>query len=253
MDKDTINAIINTDAKELFEKALTFKINGDYTKYAVHLTMAANKDYDLAIDECMKDYHNETLHLKQNFLQTISFYEATQDYGYSLNYLGYIYNGGHSVLKDTNKAKQLYELGLQKGNSTAMFNLGLDEKDKKKRRELYEMATKLGHTRAMNFLGKMYLEGCAEAGIDRDLTKAKELFESAMKYDRDNALKNLVELYSHDEIKKDVEYIINYFVNIGHTDKLKDIYKFDDCILNMITENNRLRNHIAESKKLISV
>jgi TPR repeat protein len=227
MDTNTINSIINLESNELYEKAMAFKENKDYSNYAVYLTMAANKDYGIAIEECMEDYHNDTVHLKQNFTHTHPFYEATKDYGYSLNYLGYIYNGGHSVIKSKDKANEYYELAIKKGNHVAMYNLGIDTSDKKRQKELYALAVEKGNCRAMTNLGKIYFKGCAAANIDKDIDKAKTLYEGAMKYDRDTALKNLIELYSSTDLKNDTEYVFNYFNGIGKLEELGKIYKYD--------------------------
>ena len=47
----TYDAILNSDAKELYEKALLYK-SKDYNNYFIHVVMAANKGHELA-KECL--------------------------------------------------------------------------------------------------------------------------------------------------------------------------------------------------------
>ena len=239
--------IINLSPDELYTKAVTYKQNGDINNYCMYMTMAANYDHELAKQDLDDDYHNDLVHLKQNYSITLQFYEATKDYGYSANYLGYIYGHGNSgTNKNTDTANKLYELGVIFGNMYAMANLGLSYagKDNAKAKELYELAANKGNCRAMNLLGNMYYK-------DKNYIKARELYEKAMRVDKGTAMQNLEKLYLETDMKKDIEYTVNYFKSINKADVLIKIYKSDQYVKDILMENIKLYQQISDMKKSV--
>ena len=94
--------------EELYREAIQFKVDEDYTRYSIYMTMSANKEYCLAIQHLIEDYTGQAVHLWQNHNLTKYFYEETLDYKFSQNYLGFMYYYGLGVSKDENKARDLH-------------------------------------------------------------------------------------------------------------------------------------------------
>jgi TPR repeat protein len=249
MDNDTITKIINLGPTELYEQSIKFKEDKDYSNYFVYLFMSANKDYDLAITAVSDEYYNDKLYLKQNFSQTIPFYQATKDYSYTAHFLGYIYECGHSVVKNEARAKELYKVSIEKGNMHAIHNKAANYKNKKKKtKELYELAASKGSYRSMNNLASLYAKGSKGVGIDKDYNKARELYEKAFILDKDVALKGLVALYKETDLKDDVDYVFNYFNGIDKLGELGKIYNYNST--NTKEQNIKLKDLY---EKIISV
>src|SRR6266481_4963936 len=96
-------SIHNLPPDELYHKAIIFKELSDYDNYIIYLTMAANLNHMLAIEYLYNDYRNDCIHKKQDYNKTINFYETSIEYGFSANYLGWMFQNGKGVSKDHNK------------------------------------------------------------------------------------------------------------------------------------------------------
>lgn len=115
--------ILKLSAQELHKKALEYKNRKDYDNYCIYMIMSANYNYKLAEDDLYDDYINKGSHYKQNYNVTLKFYEKTQEYSYSANYLGYMYNGGFGVYKNIVTALLFYKKAIGKNNKLAIVNL----------------------------------------------------------------------------------------------------------------------------------
>lgn len=187
--------IIKLSPEILYEKALEFRQLQDYDNYCMHIIMAANHDYKLAIDAYCNN-GNFNFFQKQNYLNTKKFYKMTQNYGFSAYYLAHMYEYGCGVSKHYGKAKKLYEMAIIKDN-----------------------------TFAMNSLAWLY---CYSSGVTQNLVKARELYELAIENGCPDALENLTNMYEEDNIKNDTEYAINYFSKINKLEQLKKIYGYNN-------------------------
>ena len=276
-----INTIKSTNPDVLYTKAINYLNENDYNNYVICMTMSANLGNSDAIAHLDIDYINNGIYKKQDHLITKSFYEQTVEYGYSANYLGYMYKHGEGVTQDYNKARELYERAIDKGNATAMYNLGYMyhygegvTQDCNIAMELFENAIDKGNADAMNNLGYIYHRGegatqdynkarelyeraidkghalamnnlgnmyYSGKGVTQDYNKARELYERAIDKGNALAMNNLLSMYK--TIKTfDKQQVIDYFIKINSVDKLKEIYKYDDYDLNMIFEIKRLKN-----------
>ena len=193
--------IIKLSPEELYKKALQFKEVNDYDNCIIYMTMSANYEYQLAQDQLRDDHFYNKFTRKINYSNVKSFFEATQEYRYSLNHLATLYCNGTTVEQDYNKAKELYEVAIKKGHPTSMYNLGLlyyygrgVTKDYNKAKELFEIAISKDNADAMNVLGNMYYYG---QNVVSDYDKAKELYEKAITRGNTDAMSRLGTMYKY--------------------------------------------------------
>ena len=73
------NKIIAESPEKLYEEAILHRENKDYNKYHIYMIMAANKEYDLAIQALFDDCQNTMYHLKQDLPIDKEFYEFLGD------------------------------------------------------------------------------------------------------------------------------------------------------------------------------
>lgn len=196
-----ISYIITLSRKELYDRALIYKENKNYDGYCIYIIMSANLNYKLAQSELSDAYNNQSIHLKQNHSVTLKFYEATQQYGYSLHYLGHMYHYGLGVKKDFKKAKELYEKAIDKGNHHAICDMGLMyekgygvKQDYIKAKELYEIAGALNNSSALSNLGILY-ELNLILSPNYQNNPSKELFEKSIELGNASAMNNLANIY----------------------------------------------------------
>ena len=209
--------ITKLSPEELHEKALKFKEENDYDNYWIYITMSANYDYKIAIDSM----NNYKLFEKQSYPITKQFYETTKDYSYSVYHLALLYAAdGIGVVKDYNKTKELFEIAIIKDNSCAMFGLGV-----------------------------MYENGI---GVSQNYKKAKELYETAIEKGNSKAMTNLISMYRSSSIPNNKSDVINYFLKINKPEKLQEIYNYDDCVIELLIENNKLKSKNNELEKKIN-
>ena len=177
------------------------------------------------------------------------------------NNLGVLYKSGLGVKRDKAKGKELYEKATSLGSDTAMSNLGHmyeEDKDYTKAIELYEKSIKENNKNAMIKMAKLYQNGL---GVSIDLNKAKDLYEKAIKGYLQNpqvytneivsTLTQLCQLYQkNNDLKKDVDHVVNYFNEINKIDYIKTIYGFDDFVMSLLRENIKLKKKNDEIKKI---
>lgn len=228
--------IIKLAPKKLYRKALPFKKSNDYDNYCIYMIMAANYGYKLAHDDLAQDYSGNELHLKQNYSKTKQFYETTKKYAYSMNYLGYMYNMGFGVERNSDKAKELYEMAIVKDNSFSMHNLaymyvlgeGISQ-DYGKAKELFEKA--ISKDNSNSFVGLALLYKNAH-GVTRDYSKTIELYEMAITKGNSIAMNYLASAYymgmgverDHNKAKELFEMAFSKG-NLGSIDYLGFIYR----------------------------
>ena len=171
-----MDLIYSLSGKELYNQAIILRKNRDYDNYMIYITMAANYDYQPAIDII----YQSDLYKKQNYSLTFKFYEETANNtnlknSYSIHFLAYMYNNGYGVYRDKNKAAELYMIAIKKGNFQALLNIGYNVliTDYEKSIRIYEKAIINGDVSAYYKLGYMYINGL---GVKQDYKKAIELY-----------------------------------------------------------------------------
>ena len=164
-----------------------------------------------------------------------------------------IFVQAEKYMKEGNKekAKERYEIAARKGNTDAMYNLGLlydNEGDKEKVKKWYEKAASKGNTDAMYNLGILYYEegdkektkkwfekaaskGNTDAmynsGILRyeegDKEKAKEWYEKAASKGNVRAMTNLGVLYDNEGDKAKAKKWYEKAASKGNTDAMYNL------------------------------
>ena len=121
---------------------------------------------------------------------------ADQGNAAAQNSLGFMYWSGKGVVKDYAKAKEWYEKAAEQGNAEAQSNLGEiyeygwgEKSDYQEAVKCYKRSTKHGSIfDKANFgkanLARMYYHG---TGIEKNITRARELFLEAIATIRNNA------------------------------------------------------------------
>ena len=119
--------------------------------------------------------------------------------------LGVLY---HDIKKNYDEAEKHYMMAVEKGNEYAMFNLGLlydtVKKDYDKAEKYYLMAVKKGDVNAMVNLGLLY------DTVKKDYDKAEKYYLMAVEKGDENAMANLG--YIYDDIKKDYDKAEKYYL-----------------------------------------
>lgn len=141
---------------QLYQKAIEFKLVENYDNYIIYMTVAANKEYQPAIDIIYSD----KIYQKQNYNKTLQFYQTTANdpylaqNSYSIHFLAYMYDCGHGVKQDNIKAISLYKLAIEKGCVVSLHNLAFiyfhdTNKNYDKAIELYKLAIKKNYIRSL--------------------------------------------------------------------------------------------------------
>ena len=211
MDYDHISKL---SPQELYEKALEFKgANDEY--YWFYMIMSAHYMYvptrsyiydeSEAVWACLS---------KHKSVGKIGIYTD------SLCSLALMYVFGYHMLNNFDRAEELYEIAINKGNF-----------------------------KALSLLKNMYL--CNNLNRNDKLIKLCESFIEINDNDmyKDASLAMLVETYRIAHMKNNTQYVINYFKKINRLDKLKEIYDIDDYLLGMIVNYSKLINKTNELEK----
>lgn len=191
--------IISASPEDLYRDGMKNKLDEDYTGYCLRMTMSANLKYEPAMKELANDYYDNNIHLKQDLNKTRPFYERTSQYGYSANYLGYLYRKAEEI----EKAIDLYKIAITKENRHAMYNLACvylsyqNPRDYTEIIRLFEMAISHGDSLSYEKLSDLYLGHYGYNKVDRN--RAKEYLIKALKQKRMSALDSLQELI-YDEV-----------------------------------------------------
>jgi TPR repeat protein len=145
----------NLTADEYYNKSLKYKdINKE--KYLFYLLHAQNLDHKESLSIDYFDIINN-----ENVYKIISNNIDKDVNGTFYNYLALLYKYGLYVEKDDKEMQYYFEKAIEKGNTTAMNNLGkyyYEIKNYEKMKKYYLMAIYNGNTYAMNNLGKYYYE-----------------------------------------------------------------------------------------------
>ncbi|AYV77264.1 MAG: hypothetical protein Barrevirus25_7 [Barrevirus sp.] len=216
--------ILSLTKEELYDNALKFKDKQDYTNYCMFMTMSANYDYELAKDDIDTDYTGLKLYKQQNHKITLAFYEATEQYGYSANYLGFMYEN----IKDNNN------------NVIEWWHL--------KATRYYELAIKKNNIHALNNLARLYKENI---GVQQCYIKARELYEKSISINKKNnkyAFTGLLAIYKETDLKNDKETTIEYFMRFGKEHLLQKIYGWSKEHIDVLRKNRELEE---QNRKLL--
>ena len=119
----------------------------------------------------------------------------------AFNNLGIMYYHGIGVSRSFQKARELFELSMQRGDARAISGLGVlyqrgegVAQDVHRAKELYEMAIKRGDESALAHLGTLYETG---QGVVKDVHRAKDLYEMGSAKGFPDAQQQLGTLYRH--------------------------------------------------------
>jgi TPR repeat protein len=226
---------------EEYEEAQKFK--GDFSKYIVKLTEAADKGYEKAIQELENEYNNKNNIVTQNYKVTLKIYE--KEIGpYSKFAIGYYYQ----VYKpDFKKALSIYLELSEKNFGMAINAVGYMYLFGKGVYKNYDTALKYFRMSkyCYNNLGYMYQKGF---GVEMNLDTAIKYYKLAIADNNRNGIGNLVEVYRN--YKPNDEEIIQYFISINAKDQLKKIFSHDyllDMVMSLKKENTEMKNHILAS------
>ena len=115
----------------------------------------------------------------QDYRKALELWHRAAELGHANSYccIGYAYDIGKEVEVDKNKARYYYEQAAIRGNATARYNLGLEEKrNGKMDRALkhYVIAVEGGDTKSLDAIKILYSKGHASKD---DYTKALQLYQ----------------------------------------------------------------------------
>ena len=184
--------------------------NGDLSKCGEYLMRI--KDKNLIIDseqfkaDNLKDLAEH--HLTSNPSYAIAFYTLSFDMGNtnpeSYENIGKLYYMGRGTIKNVQIAKSYFEKAAVKSPKTAYLYLGhyyRDQKQYSKAKECYEIAINKGNTDANGEIGTMYYNG---QGVTKNNGKAVENWQIAAANGHQLSIRNLIKYY---EYKKNYEAV----------------------------------------------
>lgn len=97
----------------------------------------------------------------------------------SMIYLGYAYRDGSGVNKDLIQTENWYRRAADAGSIMALYELGIlyiQQKRYDEAKQAFRFAAAAGYAPAIHQLGRMY---CFGMGVEKDIRKAKTLWEDA--------------------------------------------------------------------------
>ena len=151
----------------------------------VHLDFALGKAYFFS-----KNYVAAARHLK------IAADAGTPD---ALNALGYCFEKGLGVVKNGQKAVELYEKSAAAGSPVGMESLGnaysdgtYVKKDYGKALDWFEKAIEAGNEDALQAIGRMYFNGL---GVPRDFVTAAKYYQQSADLDNGYSMRYLADMY----------------------------------------------------------
>ena len=218
-------------AKELYEQAANLGNAGamnnlgtmyyfgqgvprDYSKAKEWFEQSAILGNDVAMNNLGTMYYFGQ-GVSQDYSKTKEWFEQSANLGNAgaMKNLGIMYEYGEGVSQDFEKAKKWYEKALKEGlkdakESLDRINKKIDEEQKNNNDEIsyykdksieeLEELVKQNDDKAMNELGRRYSEG---EGVEKNLEKAKSLFQKSSQLNNPDALTNLGSIYLTVEIK----------------------------------------------------
>ncbi len=171
----------------------------------------------------INDNEQATYWLEQTFQST---------YSDGITWLALSFENGAKYLKpDINKTVVYYKKAVELGNGQAMANLGYMyeigqgvNKDLNKARELYEKSATRNEPQGINNLATFYREGIA--GLPLDSEKAISLYQQAAEMNNKYALNNLGKIYFRGKlVEQDYKKALEYFLAAAEH-KYTDSYKY---------------------------
>lgn len=130
--------------------------------------------------------------------------QCAKDNTHALLNLAKCYDIGIGCNVNMEKAKRLYQKSIDKGNTDAIFNLGLcyiDEHENDKAINMLKMAVDRGHSEAQCLLGEYYYEGII---VDKNQELAMELLKKSSDQGLSKAQYKLALKYRFNEDVKDI-------------------------------------------------
>jgi TPR repeat protein len=149
----------------------------------------------------MQYYYGLALDKTGNVVESLRRVKMAADAGDpdALDSLGFFIVTGRGVIKNPERAFELFSKAAEAGNPEAIMNLGsmysngiFVKPDFPKALAYYEKAIEAGNSFALNQLGVMYFDG---RGVERDYEAAAQYFQQAADLDDGYALKFLAILY----------------------------------------------------------
>jgi uncharacterized caspase-like protein len=160
----------------------------------------------------MQYYYGLALDKTNNVVEALRRYKIATDGGDTdaMNSLGFLFATGRGVVKNPERAFELFSKAASTGNPDAISNVGsmysngmFVKQDNPKALDYYEKAVEAGNSFALNQIGVMYFNG---KGVDRDYHAAAEYFQQAADLDDGYALKFLAIMYERGVLgPKDLE------------------------------------------------
>lgn len=198
-----MNDVFHLDEVQLYEKAIKCVETEDWNRYFIYMTMSANLGYHPASSELMRaPFH------KQDYKETLPFYEKTKNYVYSMEQLASMYEKDRGFIeKDEEVSDRYYKTAICKGNSIAMTHYGRKlywSGFKYEAIDLYLAAIEQGNCEAAYNLGYSYKYK------DQDFEKALKYFELSFELGYPPAMEALILLHKERHIR-DEKYVIEYF------------------------------------------
>lgn len=231
--------------QELYDEAQEFKKAEDWDNYFIYLTMSANLEHKVAEKELMKacslDYEGCSDFEKQKFEKTKPFYKLTQEYSYSLHFLGFIVR---KIEGNIEEGLKFQKQAMSLGNSFAIcsvayyyfFNAN------------YTLAKELGQQGFVkgNFIGaKVLAESYEREGYFND---AINYYETAIEMGDKHSLSLLADLYRTIRDVKGDRYIHDYFLE-RYPEGLKNIYGYGSDIIVMLLEGFEAKKEVEKLRK----
>ena len=111
------------------------------------------------------NYYDKGMYgLPQNYTKSLELWHRAAELGHADAYanIGYAYNNGDGVEKDTKKANHYYELGAMRGDSMARNNLGtmdIEAGNMERALKHYMIAVRGGLSKSLNVIKRLYSEG----------------------------------------------------------------------------------------------
>jgi TPR repeat protein len=178
------------------------------------------------------------------------FYEHTKDYSYSSLLMGELM----SIDKDYVKAKELYDLAIEQDptNTFAYWNialmydhgLGVDQ-DIKMSRKYYRLSEANKSPYCVYKTACSVLEQYGGRKWKQAENRFKECIAMGPSYE-EKSITKLIEIYNMRYTKNRLQkQIVDYFIEIERTDKLKDLYNYDDNAINIMKQNGLLKKESA--------
>ena len=161
-------------------------------------------------------------------------------------FLADIYNS----IKKYNKALKLYELAINRGSARACTKmahyyrrgLGIDI-NYDKAAELYKLAIDRGYDKSYSILISMYVYRMKK--YDEALELLQKLFEKG----DTGSLKSIIGIFKNQYYKDKQRKVIEYLYEINQLDKLKDIYDFNDYVIDCIKKKYELESLVTKLQK----